>query len=67
MNVIELKSVSYAYGASKNKYAVSDLSITVKQGEFVAIIGHNGSGKSTLAKLLNGLLIPTEGEVQSVK
>lgn len=63
MNVIELKSVSYAYGASKNKYAVSGLSLTVKQGEFVAIIGHNGSGKSTLAKLLNGLLVPTEGEV----
>lgn len=41
--------------------AVNDVSISVKQGEFVAILGHNGSGKSTLAKHLNAILYPTEG------
>ena len=39
------------------------MSLTIKKGEFVGIIGHNGSGKSTLAKLLNGLLLPNEGDV----
>lgn len=43
--------------------AVSDVDLTIEQGEFVAILGHNGSGKSTLAKHLNALLYPTEGTV----
>lgn len=43
--------------------AVSDVDLTIEQGEFVAILGHNGSGKSTLAKHLNALLYPTEGSV----
>ena len=43
--------------------AVSDVSMRVKRGEFVAILGHNGSGKSTLAKLMNALYVPTEGNV----
>lgn len=45
------------------KRAVDDVSIEVKRGDFVAILGHNGSGKSTLAKHLNALLYPTEGKV----
>lgn len=44
-------------------YAVKDVSFSVDEGQFVAVIGHNGSGKSTLAKLVNGLLIPEKGEV----
>lgn len=43
--------------------ALQDVSIDIKQGEFVAILGRNGSGKSTLAKHLNALLLPGEGEV----
>ncbi|MBR6329801.1 MAG: energy-coupling factor transporter ATPase [Lachnospiraceae bacterium] len=45
------------------KRAVDDVSLQVKKGEFIAILGHNGSGKSTLAKQLNALLYPTEGSV----
>ncbi|MDO5520811.1 MAG: energy-coupling factor transporter ATPase [bacterium] len=43
--------------------AVDDVSISVEQGDFVAILGHNGSGKSTFAKHLNSILLPTEGTV----
>lgn len=43
--------------------AVDEVSLSVKQGDFVAVLGHNGSGKSTLAKHLNAILYPTEGTV----
>lgn len=43
--------------------AVNDVSIDIKEGDFVAVLGHNGSGKSTFAKHLNALLEPTEGTV----
>ena len=43
--------------------AVDDVSIDIKQGDFVAVLGHNGSGKSTFAKHLNALVMPTEGTV----
>ena len=38
---------------NKNEYVVNDISFNVKQGEFIALLGHNGSGKSTIAKLIN--------------
>lgn len=41
--------------------AVDDVNIEVKEGQFIAILGHNGSGKSTLAKHINAILVPTEG------
>ena len=62
MSFIELKNVSYQYADSK-KFAVENVNLTIEQGEFIAVIGHNGSGKSTFAKLLNGLNVPTKGEV----
>ncbi|HPE28876.1 MAG TPA: ATP-binding cassette domain-containing protein [Candidatus Mcinerneyibacteriales bacterium] len=43
--------------------ALDSLSLTIEQGEFVALIGPNGSGKSTFVRLINGLLLPTEGRV----
>jgi energy-coupling factor transport system ATP-binding protein len=58
--VIEVQDVSFSYGGSK---VLDRVSLTIRQGEFVAIIGQNGSGKTTLAKLLNGLLRPTAGHV----
>lgn len=61
MSLIEVKNVGFSYD-NKSK-AVNDMSFSVEKGEYVAIIGHNGSGKSTLAKLLNGLLVPTEGDI----
>ena len=44
-------------------YAVENANFTIKKGEFVAIVGRNGSGKSTLARMMNALLLPTEGTV----
>jgi energy-coupling factor transport system ATP-binding protein len=61
--IIRLTDVSFAYEGAEEK-AVRGVSFEVKKGEFLSIIGHNGSGKSTLAKMLNGLLLPTEGQVE---
>jgi len=57
--LLELKNVSYRFAGGVQ--AITDITVTIRQGEFVAILGQNGSGKSTLSKLLNGLLQPTEG------
>lgn len=61
-NRIIASNLSYAYPEAQ-KFAVNDVSLRVKQGEFLAILGHNGSGKSTLAKLFNALYVPTKGSV----
>lgn len=65
MSQIEVKNVSYNYSIGDG-YAVKALkgvSFSIEKGSFVALAGMNGSGKSTLAKLLNGLFVPSEGEV----
>ena len=60
--LIEIQNASYAYEDAAVK-ALNNVSLTINDGEFVAVVGHNGSGKSTLAKHLNALLLPTEGKV----
>ena len=60
--LIEIQNVSYAYEDAAAK-SLNNVSLTINDGEFVAVVGHNGSGKSTLAKHLNALLLPTEGKV----
>ncbi|ACL68908.1 energy-coupling factor transporter ATPase [Halothermothrix orenii] len=64
MSLVEAKGVGYSYQeAGTDEPALKNIDLTVESGEFVAIIGSNGSGKSTLARLLNVLLVPTEGEI----
>lgn len=59
---IAVKDVSFTYEDAPEA-AIRHLSMEVRRGEFLAILGHNGSGKSTLAKLLNALYLPSEGTV----
>jgi len=61
-NRILAKDVSYRYPDAERN-AVNQVSMRVKRGEFLAILGHNGSGKSTLAKLFNALYVPDSGTV----
>lgn len=63
--MISIKNLKHIYKDSQNQEveALKDINLEIADGEFVAIIGANGCGKSTLAKHLNGLLLPTEGEV----
>ncbi len=63
--VLSMDHVSYTYQVEdgESKKAVDDVSFSVQDGEWIAIVGHNGSGKSTLAKLMIGLLFPDEGDV----
>ncbi|QDA75943.1 energy-coupling factor ABC transporter ATP-binding protein [Listeria seeligeri] len=60
---VRLEHVFYKYEDTE-KFAVKDVSISAKKGEWVALVGHNGSGKSTIAKLLNGLLFPEDGLIK---
>ena len=63
---IILDNVSYTYqeGTPFASAALSDVSLTIVDGSYTAIIGHTGSGKSTILQLLNGLLVPTKGSVR---
>ncbi len=62
--LIKLENVTFSYGDGLETDSVlKEVSLEIKKGSFVAVLGHNGSGKSTLAKLLNGLLKPDSGRV----
>lgn len=64
-NMIETKELVFEYSNNEEEKttAVKNLSVHVKEGEFLVVIGHNGSGKSTLAKLINAILLPSGGKV----
>ena len=63
--MISIKNLSFKYDYEDENaiQILKNINLEIKEGEFVALLGHNGSGKSTLAKLINGLLIPGEGDV----
>lgn len=63
---IVLEHVNYIYGADTTfpVHAVNDVSLTIEDGEFVALMGHTGSGKSTLIQHMNGLIHPTSGTIR---
>ncbi len=61
---IEIKNLQYKYSRDEEEIiAIYNMSLDIYEGEFVGIIGHNGSGKSTLAKLINGIIMPTAGDI----
>ena len=64
MEAVRFDNVKYSYREDEDTFAVNGVTLSIEQGEFVAVLGRNGSGKSTLAKLINVLLEPTEGSVQ---
>ena len=61
-SVVKLSHIDFRYYGSEVN-SLTDVSLEIKEGEWVAIIGPNGSGKSTLAKIMNGLLVPAAGQV----
>lgn len=64
MAYLELNNIYKTYGQGANATEVlSDINLSIEEGEFVAIVGFTGSGKTTLVNLINGLLQPTSGEV----
>ncbi|MDO5448287.1 MAG: energy-coupling factor transporter ATPase [Clostridia bacterium] len=65
--ILQFKDVYFTYDdeaqGGEPHWAVNGVSLDIKKGDFVAVLGHNGSGKSTLAKLSNAILIPDKGQV----
>ena len=61
--VIEHLNYVYMQGGPYETQALDDVSLTIHDGEFVGLIGHTGSGKSTLVQHLNGLILPTSGQI----
>lgn len=68
-SIIKCSNVFYKYtsideeGNKEERTVLQNINLEIKEGEFLAVLGHNGSGKSTLAKLMNALLVPQEGNV----
>ena len=66
MPFLEVLDVHHTYAPERAEpvQALRGVSLTIEAGEYVVVLGHNGCGKSTLARMLNGLLVPTQGEVR---
>ena len=66
-NIIEIENLHFSYSGDSEEGKPSEvlkgIDLSVKKGEFLAVLGHNGSGKSTLAKHINAILVPKEGKV----
>ncbi|HJV54059.1 MAG TPA: ATP-binding cassette domain-containing protein, partial [Noviherbaspirillum sp.] len=60
---IRLENVYFRYGGEDTPYVLENISLDIKPGELIAIVGRSGSGKTTLAKLLVGFYIPSEGKI----
>ncbi|MGE7953421.1 energy-coupling factor ABC transporter ATP-binding protein [Lysinibacillus xylanilyticus] len=67
--ILSLNNVTFSYTPEeeRSRNAVENVSFSVQEGEWIAIVGHNGSGKSTIAKLMNGLLYPQQGDVRILR
>ena len=65
MDIIKVENLTFSYPSEDGAghVALHNVNLTIKSGEFLAILGHNGSGKSTLAKLFNAILTPSGGDV----
>ncbi|WP_096155944.1 MULTISPECIES: energy-coupling factor ABC transporter ATP-binding protein [Bacillus] len=61
--ILQIDSLLFQY-ETLNEPTLKGIDLSIKRGEWIAVVGHNGSGKSTLARILNGLLMPTEGDVK---
>ena len=68
MGIVKAEKLGYDYVEYRGEnespevtHALRDVSLDVKEGEFIAVLGHNGCGKSTLARQINALLVPTGG------
>ena len=60
LNLLEVKNISKSFD---NKQALSDINFTISSGKIIGLLGKNGAGKTTLIKLINDLLVPTNGEI----
>lgn len=66
MNILKIKNLIHDYIDEEEEIsvrAIDNVSLDVKEGQFIVILGHNGSGKSSLAKHINALLMPTKGSI----
>ncbi len=65
MSLIKINHITHTYHSDRENdiVSLSDINLNICKGDFIAVIGANGSGKSTLAKHINGLLLPTKGDV----
>ncbi len=63
MAILSAENVIFSYNEKKD--VIKNVSLSIEQGEYIAIVGRNGSGKSTFAKLFNGLLIPKSGKISA--